>query len=112
LIDIFPPQQQDQVRHQFASVLEGIISQKLIPGKKLVPACEIMIPTEGIRNNIRERKPANNIKDQIESGFKEKGSQTFDQSLRSLVQNNLISTEVAKIYCEDKEGFNLRLRRG
>src|SRR4029077_15500887 len=58
IIDVFPPYQQQQVRLQLASALEGVISQQLVPraaGKGRVMAAEIMIATSGVRNMIRER---------------------------------------------------------
>ena len=59
IIDIFPPHQQPQVRAQLSLVLQGVISQQLIPrrdGKGRVLAVEVMIPNPAIRNLIREEK--------------------------------------------------------
>jgi twitching motility protein PilT len=97
VIDVFPPHQQSQVRAQLSLVLQGVISQQLIPrrdGRGRSLACEIMIPNPAIRNLIREEK-IHQIYSQMQVGQSKFGMQTMSQSLIGLVQRNLISPEEA-----------------
>jgi len=96
IIDVFPPHQQPQVRSQLSLVLEGVLSQTLIPradGRGRVMALEIMINTPAIRNLIREEK-IHQIYSAMQAGTKF-GMQTLNQSLGSLVQRGLITREDA-----------------
>lgn len=97
IIDVFPPHQQQQVRIQLANVVEGIISQQLIPkksGKGRVAAFEIMMGTTAIRNLIREGK-AFQITSVLQTGAKY-GMQTMEMSLNKLIANNEISNSDAQ----------------
>ncbi len=105
IIDIFPPNQQTQVRVQLSFVLEGVISQTLIPlasGRGRVLACEVMIPNPAIRNLIREDK-IHQIYSQMQMGQNKFGMQTMNQSLASLVQRRLISIDEAMARSSDPE---------
>ncbi|WP_352168775.1 type IV pilus twitching motility protein PilT [Proteiniborus sp. MB09-C3] len=96
IIDVFPPYQQQQIRIQFSSVIQGIVSQQLLPrldGKGRVAAFEVMIVTSAIRNLIREEK-SHQIDTAIQTGAKF-GMQTMDNSLLSLYKRGLISGETA-----------------
>ena len=106
IIDIFPPYQQPQVRVQLSTTLEGVMYQTLIPkadGKGRVPAAEVMIATDAIKNLIREGKTAHmwNVM-QTGSQF---GMQTLDQALTFLYQHRLISFEEALVRCRDQDIF-------
>jgi twitching motility protein PilT len=97
IIDVFPPHQQAQVRAQLSLVLQGVISQQLIPrkdGRGRVMAPEVMIPNPAIRNLIREEK-VHQIYSQMQVGQTKFGMQTMSQALVGLVQRNLISPEEA-----------------
>jgi twitching motility protein PilT len=97
VIDVFPPHQQHQVRAQFANALQGIITQTLIPrrdGSGRVVACEVLIPTPGVRNLIREGKN-HQIYSAMQTGGKY-GMQTMDAALVDLVRRGLISREEAE----------------
>src|SRR6516225_10238508 len=88
ILDVFPPYQQPQVRAQLSFVLEGIMSQSLMPklnqtGRVL--AIEVMIPNPAIRNLIREDK-VHQVYSQMQIGQAKFGMQTFNQSLLLLVQ--------------------------
>ncbi len=95
IIDVFPTGQQPQVRAQLSLVLEGVLSQTLIPkiGGGRVMAMEIMVATPAIRNLIREEK-IHQIYSAIQSGSKY-GMQTMNQSLADLVRRHLITREDA-----------------
>jgi twitching motility protein PilT len=97
IIDVFPPHQQEQVRIQLSFVLEGIISQQLIPkksGQGRVLAVEILIPNVAIRNLIREDK-IHQIYSMMQAGQAKFGMQTMNQSLFDLYNKKLISYEDA-----------------
>jgi len=95
VIDVFPPYQQQQIRIQFASVIEGIISQQLLRranNSGRVAAFEIMIATPAIRNLVREGKTYQ-IQTNIQTGMKF-GMQSMDNSLLELYSKKTISREV------------------
>jgi twitching motility protein PilT len=97
IIDVFPSHQQAQVRAQLAIALQGIVTQTLIPkrdGKGRVVACEILVPTPGIRNLIREGKN-HQIYSAMQTGGKF-GMQTMDAALVALVRKGAISREEAE----------------
>jgi twitching motility protein PilT len=96
ILDVFPPYQQPQVRAQLSFVLEGVMSQALLPkqGGGRILAVEIMVPNPAIRNLIREDK-VHQIYSQMQIGQSKFGMQTFNQSLLGLVQRRLISMEEA-----------------
>jgi twitching motility protein PilT len=97
VIDVFPPHQQHQVRAQLANALQGIITQTLIPrkdGRGRVVACEVLVPTPGVRNLIREAKN-HQIYSAIQTGGKY-GMQTMDAALVELVRRALITEEEAE----------------
>src|SRR5262245_55986366 len=95
IIDVFPPHQQPQVRAQLSFVLEGVISQTLIPraaGTGRTLAAEVMVPTPAIRNLIREDK-IHQIYSQMQIGQAKFGMQTFNQSLLALYLRRMITLE-------------------
>lgn len=97
IVDVFPAYQQPQVRVQLSFVLEGVISQLLIPradGKGRVLSLEIMIPNAAIRNLIREDK-IHQLYSQMQVGQTKFGMQTMNQSLLNLFSRRLISMEEA-----------------
>jgi twitching motility protein PilT len=96
LIDVFPAEQQDQVRIMIAMSLQGIMTQTLVPtmdGQGRVPALEIMIPDDAIRNLIRQGK-VEQMYSFMQTGLK-RGMQTMEQSLADLVLRRVISREEA-----------------
>jgi twitching motility protein PilT len=96
IVDVFPPHQQPQVRAQLSFVVEGILSQQLIPrpggGRSL--ALEIMVPNLAIRNLIREDK-IHQIYGLMQAGQGRSGMQTMNQSLYGLYMRKLISYDSA-----------------
>ncbi len=107
IIDVFPSHQQSQIRTQLANALQGIITQTLIPrrdGKGRVPACEILVPTPGVRNLIREGKN-HQIYSAMQTGGKF-GMQTMDAALVDLVRKGLISREEAEKRSSNPEELN------
>jgi twitching motility protein PilT len=95
IIDIFPEQQQPQVRAQLSLILQAVVSQQLIPradGRGRVLAVEVMIPNPAIRNLIRENK-IHQLYSQLQVGQSKFGMQTMTQSLLDLYTRKLISYE-------------------
>ncbi|MDO4753508.1 MAG: type IV pilus twitching motility protein PilT, partial [Bacillota bacterium] len=99
VIDVFPSNQQDQIRIQLSTVLKAVVSQQLIPriGGGRVPAFEIMIVNHAIRNLIREGKIPQ-IEAAIHSGRAE-GMISMDYSIARLLKEGLITEEDAFHYC-------------
>jgi twitching motility protein PilT len=97
IIDVFPPSQQGQVRAQLAIGLQGIVTQTLVPtvdGKGRCVAAEVLVPTPGVRNLIREGK-THQIYSLIQTGASH-GMQTMDTSLAGLVRAGRISLASAE----------------
>jgi twitching motility protein PilT len=97
IIDVFPSDQQAQIRAQLSLVLEGIMCQALLPraeGKGRVMALEVLVPNAAIRNLIREDK-VHQIYSMMQTGQDKYGMQTFNQSLATLYHKRLISSETA-----------------
>jgi twitching motility protein PilT len=98
IIDVFPAHQQPQIRSQLALVLEGVLSQILLPradGKGRVAAFEIMLHTYAIGNLIRESR-IYEIPSVLETGSQQ-GMQTLDQGLKKLVEAGLVTVDEALI---------------
>jgi twitching motility protein PilT len=96
IIDVFPPHQQQQVRIQLSSSLQGIISQQLLPtidGRARVLATEVLIPTPAIRHLIREAK-THQLPTAMQTGH-QYGMCTMDESLADLYRRGQISYETA-----------------
>ena len=106
IIDVFPPHQQSQIRAQLSNALQGVITQTLIPkrGGGRTAACEVLVPTPGVRNLIREGKN-HQIYSAMQTGGKF-GMQTMDAALVDLVKRGLISREQAEKYSSNPEELN------
>ncbi len=105
VIDVFPPHQQPQIRIQFASVIEGIIAQQLLPridGGR-VAAFEVMLGTAAVRNLVREGK-AFQIPSIIQTSKKE-GMQLMDDHLYELTLTNFISKDDAIKFAHDQNAM-------
>ncbi|CAM2984818.1 type IV pilus twitching motility protein PilT [Hathewaya histolytica] len=104
IVDVFPPYQQEQVKSQLAAVLQGVISQQLVPRvdeKGRIAALEIMLSTPSIQNLIREGR-ISQIESIIQTGNK-LGMKTMDMSLVELYKKKVISKDTAITYAVDKE---------
>src|SRR6184192_2516801 len=114
IIDIFPANQQAQIRTQLSLVLEGIVCQALLPrsdGKGRVCSLEIMVPNSAIRNLIRDDK-VHQIYGAMQTGQEKLGMQTANQSLASLFMKRLISQDVALGASSNKEELLDMMNRG
>ncbi|MGH9348174.1 MAG: type IV pilus twitching motility protein PilT [Vicinamibacterales bacterium] len=113
IIDIFPANQQSQIRTQLSLVLEGIVCQALLPkiGGGRVVALEIMIPTPAIRNLVREDK-IHQIYSAMQTGQEKVGMQTMNQSLATLYLKKQISLEVSLGASSNRDELQDLINRG
>jgi twitching motility protein PilT len=96
VIDAFPSGQQDQIRIQLAATLEGVVTQALLPtadGRGRVPALEVLLPDDAVRNLIRQGK-VEQIYSVMQTGTA-KGMQTMEQSLADLTLRGVVTLDVA-----------------
>jgi twitching motility protein PilT len=113
IISSFDLSQQSQIRLQLSATIEAVISQRLIPkkdGNGMVPAVEIMVATEFVRDAILDPEKSSNIKRSIEMNRDTHGTQTFDQSLLELYQDDLIDFDKAMEFATNPNDFALRAR--
>ena len=114
IIDVFPSHQQAQIRTQLSLVIEGIVCQALLPkadGKGRVVSLEILVPTAGIRNLIREDK-VHQIYSAMQTGQEKLGMQTMNQSLATLYFRRLITLETAMSASSNREELQEMMNRG
>ena len=113
IIDVFPAHQQGQIRTQLSLVLEGIVCQALLPkiGGGRVAALEVMVPTDGIRNLIREDK-VHQIYSAMQTGQEKMGMQTMNQALASLYHKKVITVETALNASSKRDELQDLINRG
>ncbi|HWP36394.1 MAG TPA: type IV pilus twitching motility protein PilT [Gemmatimonadales bacterium] len=112
VISFFPPHEHDAVRHLLSTALEAVVSLRLVPtkdGKARVPACEVLINTAAVKDNIRDTEKALNIPDLIKEGTVQYGMQSFDQSLMQWYREGVISYESALFYSSNPSEFALKV---
>jgi twitching motility protein PilT len=113
IIGMFPSHQQMQARLTLAAVLRGVISQRLIAradGKGMVPALEILVNTERVREMIEDPQRTREIRDAIEQGLHPYGMFTFDQCLANLVKDKLVTYDEALKQSSNPSDFALLFR--
>jgi twitching motility protein PilT len=112
VIDVFPADQQDQIRVQFASSLQAVIAQQLLPmvGGGRVASIEIMVATAAVRNLIREGK-SHQLMSSIETGS-QFGMQQMDKVLAELHRSGMVTMEDAASRCNDRDNFMRHLKGG
>ncbi len=111
IIDVFPAHQQNQIRSQLASVLLGVVSQRLIPkiGGGRVPAVEIMYKNHAVENLIRENK-IHQLDSVIETSLQD-GMVSLDRSLADLVKRGHIALEDAFGYTKNREYLEMMISK-
>jgi twitching motility protein PilT len=112
ILDLFPPQQQKEVRTSFAGALRGIVSQRLVvraDGKGRVPAVEVLVATGRVFERIVDPEQTESIRDVIAEG-EYYGMQTFDQALVTLTREGLVKEEDARRVSTSPHDFNLALK--
>jgi twitching motility protein PilT len=113
IITLFPPHQHRQIRLQLGAVLKAVISLRLMPradGLSRVPAVEVLVSTEYIRECIENKEKTKYIADAIKQGTSQYGMQTFDQSLYQLYKSDLITLEEAFKQASNPNEFRLKIQ--
>ena len=113
VLSMYPPHQHDEVRLLLAEVLAGIISLRLLPtkdGKGRVPAAEILVNTGAIKEYIQDKDKIDMVEQAVAEGHIQYRSQTFDQALLELYQNEQISLETAMNAATNRDDFDLKVR--
>src|SRR5882762_7075394 len=113
IISVFPPPEQKQIRLQLAAVLKAVISQRLVrkaDGAGRVPAVEVLIATDYIRECIITPEKTRQIHEALASGVSQYGMQTFDQSLYDLYSQGLITYETALENASKPDDFKLKVQ--
>ena len=106
IIDVFPKDQQDQIRTMLSDSLKGVIAQQLLrraDGQGRIAAFEIMVGNQAVGNLIREGKTFQ-LPSILQTG-KKLGMQTIDQHLKELVTEGLVTSKEAFIYADEKALF-------
>jgi twitching motility protein PilT len=112
IITVFSPAEQKQLRLQLASALKAVVCQRLVrksDGLGRVPAVEVLIATEHIRDCIVTPEKTSLIKDTLAAGVSQYGMQTFDQSLYDLYSRGLITLEEAVLNSSNPDELKLRV---
>ncbi len=113
VLSFYPPHQQAEVRFSLASALQAVVSMRLVPRADKpgrIPACEVLINTQTVRDQIRDMDKTLNIPDLIREGTVQYGMQSFDQSLMSWYSQGIISYESAVFYATSPSEFALRVQ--
>ena len=113
VLSFYPPHQQAEVRFSLANALQAVVSLRLVPRADKpgrVPACEVLINTAAVRDQIRDMESALNIPDLIKEGTVQYGMQAFDQSLMQWYKQGVISYESALFYATSPAEFALRVQ--
>ncbi|GBE02924.1 twitching mobility protein [bacterium BMS3Bbin06] len=113
IIAVFPPYQHKQVRIQLSSVMKGVVSMRLVPkadGNGRVPAVEVMVASETIKDCILDPDKTKLISDVVAKGKTIYGMQTFDQSLHDLYASDLITYEEALRRATNPDDFALKIK--
>ena len=113
IITVYPPHQQKQIRLQLASVLQAVVSQRLIPradGTARAPAAEVMIGTPFVRDCIVDKEKTHLIRTAIAQGTSQYGMQTFDQSIFSLFEQKLVTYDEAMRWASNVDEFKLKVQ--
>jgi twitching motility protein PilT len=111
VISFYEPHQQNEVRFMLSSALQSIISLRLVPRSDRpgrVPACEILINTAAVRDQIRDMDSSLNIPELIKDGATQYGMQSFDQSLMNWYTQRVITYDSAMFFATNPSEFALR----
>jgi twitching motility protein PilT len=113
IITVFPPHQHRQIRLQLGAVLKAVISLRLMPradGLGRVPAVEVLVATDYVRECIENKEKTKYLKDAIKAGTSQYGMQSFDQSLYQLYKSGLITLEEAIKRATNPNEFRLKIQ--
>jgi twitching motility protein PilT len=113
VMSFYPPHEQSDVRFMLSTALQAIVSLRLAPRADRsgrIPACEVLINTAAVRDNIRDLTKTLNIPELIRDGTVQYGMQSFDQSLMNWYSKGIISYESALFYATNPSEFALKVQ--
>ena len=113
VLSFYPPHQQGDVRFSLSTALNAVVSLRLVPRSDRpgrVPACEVLINTAAVQDNIRDMTKSLNIPDLIKEGTVQYGMQSFDQSLMAWYSKGVISYENALLFSTNPSEFALKVQ--
>ena len=113
VLSFYPPHEQADVRFSLSTALQAVVSLRLVPRSDRagrIPACEVLINTAAVRDQIRDMQKSLNIPDLIREGTVQYGMQSFDQSLMNWYSRGVISYESAVFYATSPSEFALRVQ--
>ncbi|MEO6445649.1 MAG: type IV pilus twitching motility protein PilT [Gemmatimonadaceae bacterium] len=113
MLSFYPPHQQNEVRFALSNALAAVVSLRLVPRADKpgrVPACEVLINTAAVREQVRDVSKTLNIPNLIKEGTVQYGMQSFDQSLMSWYSKGVISYENALFYATNPNELSLRVQ--
>ena len=113
VLSFYPPHLQADVRFSLASALQAVISLRLVPRADRagrIPACEVLINTAAVADNIRDITKSLNIPDLIREGTVQYGMQSFDQSLMNWYAKGVISYDHALFFATNPSEFALKVQ--
>lgn len=111
VLSFYPPNEQADIRFQLSTALQAVVSLRLVPRSDRpgrIPACEILVNTAAVQDNIRDASKSLNIPDLIREGTVQYGMQSFDQSLMNWYNKGIISYEAALAASTSPAEFALR----
>jgi twitching motility protein PilT len=113
VLSFYPPNEQADIRFQLSTALQAVVSLRLVPRADRpgrIPACEILVNSAAVQDNIRDANKALSIPDLIREGTVQYGMQSFDQSLMNWYQKGVISYEAALAASTSPAEFALRVQ--
>ena len=113
VLSFYPPHQQADVRFSLSTALQAVVSLRLVPRADRagrVPACEVLVNTAAVQDNIRDMTKSLNIPDLIKEGTVQYGMQSFDQSLMAWYSKGIISYESALFHSTNPSEFALKVQ--
>jgi twitching motility protein PilT len=113
VLSFYPPHEQADVRFSLSTALQAVVSLRLVPRSDRpgrIPACEVLINTAAVRDQIRDMQKSLNIPDLIREGTVQYGMQSFDQSLMNWYSKGVVSYESALFYATSPSEFALRVQ--
>jgi twitching motility protein PilT len=113
IIATFPPHQHNQIRTQLSSIINGIISQRLVPqsdGKGRIAAVEVLLGTSLIKECILDSDKTKLLRDYIAQGKLHYGMQTFDQSILEHYKAGMVTYEEALHWATNPDDFKLKVK--
>ena len=113
LLAYFPPHQHQSLRIMLAQTLKYVVAQRLVPkvdGKGMVPAMEILVANQLVKDEIETATDFSKLRDTIKSGYESYGMQDFSRSLLDLVKKGLITEKTALRFASNRKDLELAMQ--